>query len=128
MTDRRRLSSTRSNTEASVVSSSSDSKSKKYRCTLSAWFGAAPWIAFLPERGEANHQAASVVGTVLAGDEAALFHPADVMRQATAVPGDLGTKLRRPEHAAGCFRKGHEHFVVSPGQPGVAGEWSSNVA
>ena len=66
--------------------------------------------------GQSHHQAAAVLRALLAGDEAALLHPGDVVRQAAAVPADLGAELTRPEHAAGRLRQRMEHRVVGARQ------------
>ena len=55
-------------------------------------------------------------------DQAALLHPAEVVREATAVPPDLRAELPGPEEAAGGLRQRMEHLVVRPRQPGVAHE------
>jgi hypothetical protein len=70
--------------------------------------------------GESHHRAPRIFRALLASDQAALLHPADVVGEATAVPTDLGTQLTGAEHAAGCLRQRHQHLVVSPRQAGAA--------
>ena len=47
--------------------------------------------------GNSHHQAAAVLGAFLAGDQIPFLHPGEVMRQAAAVPADLGAELTGPE-------------------------------
>src|SRR4029079_3861128 len=46
-----------------------------------------------------------VLGAFLSGDQTALLHPGEVMRQATAVPADLGAQLAGSQQAFGRFRQ-----------------------
>ena len=67
--------------------------------------------------GHSDHQAAAVLGAFLAGDQAALLHAGEVVRQAAAVPADLDAELTGPQQAARCLRERVEHLVVRPRQP-----------
>ncbi len=65
--------------------------------------------------GEDHLRATAVGGALLAADQTAPLHPAEVVGQAAALPGDLGGQLRGAQPLSGRLAEGEQDRVV-PGR------------
>src|SRR4051794_29930658 len=72
--------------------------------------------------GQPHDGPAGVVGARLPGDEAAVFHPAELVGDSAAVPPDYAAEIPRPEAPAGRLRERDEQGVFRSGEPGIADE------
>jgi hypothetical protein len=72
--------------------------------------------------GQSDHGPSGIVGAVFPRDEAALFHPAELVGDSAAVPSNQTAEVPGSDEAIGYLGERYQQGVVGAGEPGVAHE------
>src|SRR4051812_22555308 len=75
-------------------------------------------------RGDRDGSPTLVGETSVAGDQAPILHPAQVLGQAALLPVQQTAEFERPQSALGCLREMGEDLVVGGRQPAPVAQLS----
>ena len=111
----------------SLMSASADSSvgvrwsMSALRTSVTCW-RAAVAIRSAPRGVMISDRSSLVGGASLLRDELTLFHPTQLLGEATLLPPQQGGELERPESPVVCFGEVGKHLVVGVGDPEVSAQ------